>query len=228
MPFRENMVYVRWEFGWQPSGSAADIEIQDFGIWGHIGDPQQPPFPGWQNVVDGLSQRCANAWIDNMEAGIFGAPVHFRRCVAYHYDQAHENVLDRGESPGTSGTWQGGNPTLPPQTSLAVSLYTFQPGTYQLNPGRHRGRFYLPTPSVNAAGSDGELAGASSTALVTDLGAFFADVTGTFDNIHMDMVVNSVAGQFDTDVTWYRLGRIFDTQRRRRNKLPEAYVNTQL
>lgn len=225
MAFPTNMVYVRWEFNWQPAGASGPIEIQDFGMWGHIGDPVQPPFPGWQNVVDGLSQRAANAWATNMTAGNFANAVKFNRAIAYHYDQSHLNALDRGESGGTAGVpWVGTGTVLPPQLALVVSTSSFAQGSYQFQPRRHRGRFYLPTPSASVLAADGRLSGGYVGSFMDDIQGFYEDLVGTFDNIHMQPQVVSDAGQFSTDIGFLRLGRVLDTQRRRRGKLPEEYT----
>lgn len=234
MPFPTNMARVVWEFNWQPSGAGGPIEIQDFGMWGHIADPAAPPFPGWKNVVDGLSQRGANAWATNMTAANFSNAVRFSRCIAYHYDQGHNKPpLDRGESGGTQGVpWLGTGDVLPPQLSLVTSLYTFEPGTYAPNPARRRGRIYLPTPAAGVLGSDGRLSSGYVGTFMDDLEGFFSDLVGTFDNIHFEPMVSSDvvdigAGrqQMANPISFYRLGRTIDTQRRRRNKLPEQYTN---
>lgn len=227
MPYPTNMVYVRWEFGWQPGAQEADI--QDFGIWGHISDPSAPPFPGWNNVCDGLSQRAANAWATNFQAGRFAAPVKFRRAVCYHYDQPLEQVLDRGESTGTQGVpWAGTGAACPPQLSVAVTTQGFDPAVAAAQSRRKRGRFYLPTPGKEAFDNDGELVSTWQNEVMTMAANFWDDLTGTFDNVHMEPMVVSRAGQFVTPITWLRMGRVIDTQRRRRNRIAESYVNHEL
>jgi hypothetical protein len=113
-----------------------------------------------------------------------------------------------------------------------TSLYTFQPGTYAPNPGRRRGRMYLPTPSASVLGGDGRLSSGYVGTFMDDLEGFFTDLVGTFDNVNAEPMVSSDVPdgsggriQMANLITWYRLGRTIDTQRRRRNKLPEDYTN---
>nr|CRY97327.1 hypothetical protein [uncultured prokaryote] len=231
MPFPTNMVYIRWEFQWSPVGGAGATEIQNFGIWAEVKDPIQPPFPGWNNVCNDGAQIAANAWKVNMEPGRFANPVLFQRAVVYHYDQGHEQALDRGESGGTQGpeVWRGaGNATLPPQSTIAVSLYGFEPGTYQFQPGRHRGRIYLPTSTRQMLGDDGTLDPTNRELLRGDLLNFFDDLVSEFDTVSFTPMISSVTGQIATPITWFRIGSVMDTQRRRRNRLPENYLNTPL
>lgn len=227
MPYPTNMVYCRWEFGVRLGAGTEDVEVQNFGIWGHVEDPVQPPFPGWTNVVNDGAQRLANAWKNNMDPGLFSPSIRFNRAIVYHYDQPHQQVLDRGESAGTGGAWAGepSGSGLPLENSIVLSLYAFQPGTYQFQPGRHRGRVYLPTPVRAALDKDGMLADASRTQLQGNVEDFWDDVVGTFDNIHIRPHISSVAGQFATPITYGRIGSVIDTQRKRRNKLSENYVN---
>lgn len=226
MVFPVNMIYTRWEFGWQPAGASADIEIQDFGIWFRIPDPVQPPFPGWNNVVNDFSQRAANAWMTNMTKANFASAVKFRRCVTYHYDQPHKVVLDRGESTGTQGgPWAGAGAVMPPENTVCVSLYGFDPTLAVAQARRKRGRIYLPTVATDALAGDGRLGGTYQDSIGVDVAEMFSDLRGTFDNVEPEPVITSVAGQFVTPITWARVGRRIDTQRRRSNRIPEAYIN---
>lgn len=85
---------------------------------------------------------------------------------------------------------------------------------------RHgRGRFYLPPLAVSTV--DG---GLISAAAITSLDTAW---TAFFDSLNTDgvnPVIRNRTGHISTPVTGARVGNVFDTQRRRRNKLVETYT----
>lgn len=224
------MVYLRWEFGWNVA--SADIEIQDFGLWGVVINDTIGPFPDWQDIVDAVAAKGVTSWFDNWQQGTFASRVAARRCVAYHYDQAHANVLHRGESSFTGGeAWQGNGDALPPQTTVCVSTYAFDPAGFASQARRKRGRFYLPTPGRSQLDTDGELTTLSQTTFLNNSVAMCNALTGALGvgtEVHWRPYVNSVAGQMANEVTHLRVGRVVDTQRRRRNKLAELYMTDEI
>jgi len=102
---------------------------------------------------------------------------------------------------------------LPFQCATVISLLT-------ASATRHgRGRFYLPPLAVSTV--DG---GLISAAAITSLDAAW---TAFFDSLNTDginPVVRNRTGHISTPVTSARVGNVFDTQRRRRNKLVEVYT----
>lgn len=114
----------------------------------------------------------------------------------------------------------GGGPTTQPypnQVALAVSLTT----GFSRGPA-HRGRFYLPLPGYNMD-ANGLVAAANADAC--------SDATDTFIN-----ALNSVNPAWDVAVfsrklgaatakvvTGNEVGRVYDTQRRRRRSMVEDY-----
>jgi len=129
-----------------------------------------------------------------------------------HYAEAvtHEHV---------SANIAGGSTvsTPPNQVCLAISLTT----GVSRGPA-HRGRFYMPLPAMPVQ-TDGRISAgdaanvqASATTLLSDLNAASA---------HYNVAVFSrkAGSAADRVVTGVAVGRVLDTQRRRRNKLAEAY-----
>lgn len=108
------------------------------------------------------------------------------------------------------------NPSLPPQNSLVVSLRTALPGA------RARGRMYLP-PMAVAYVDDNGLMDPSFTGDVADNFAAFFTAVNSSVAIDETVVVASDAGQTLTPVTYVQVGRVFDTQRRRRAEILESY-----
>ena len=120
MAFPENMVYVRWDFGWKGTE-----EIQVTGAWGVVTQEGTGAFPDWQKLVDAIAEKGCAAWSEEMGAGAYSLGVKANRCVAYHYSQDHKEVLHRGEHAfDPDYSWAGtASSSLPPQCSIVASLY---------------------------------------------------------------------------------------------------------
>lgn len=103
---------------------------------------------------------------------------------------------------------------LPPQVAIVASFGT------SVAQRRGRGRFYLPAPAVNANGADGRMASAATAIFQSALVAFF----GAMANGGLTQVIYSRTGHTTLNVDRRSLGDVFDTQRRRRDKLIENRV----
>lgn len=230
MPFPQNMIYIRYEFAWQ------NTEIQDTGLWAEVVQEGAAAFPGWgDNTMQALADKAVNAWVAGFDAEArFSASVDAVRAVVYHYDQSHNEVLDRSEAAFTDANAWGGTASnsMPPQNSVVLSLYGYDPAGYTPQRGRKRGRMYLPTPAAGDIDATGKLT-VTIQQQYLDMGTNFMNaLTGQLDipdeaesgDTHIRPVVNSVAGSIATRVGWLRVGRVVDTQRRRRNKLSEDYL----
>jgi len=169
-----------------------------------------------------LSIGDANtAWSDALTAGWVGSNL-----VEDVY--ASDTVLDTASTAEINSATDGqmtrvtaavshagsitGNP-LPFQVAVVISLLT-------ASATRHgQGRLYLPAPDVSMC-VDAQL---SSTCL-TNLDAGF---TALFDSLNTDgltPVVRNRSAHTSLTVTSARVGSVFDTQRRRRNKISETYT----
>lgn len=107
--------------------------------------------------------------------------------------------------------------TPPNQIAVVVSLTT----GFSRGPA-HRGRFYVPLPTMvvggdgRAAQGDVDFVKQSATTLLTALNGIDAG----FKVAVMSRKLGAAIGR---NVTGIEVGRVLDTQRRRRNKLAEAY-----
>jgi len=102
---------------------------------------------------------------------------------------------------------------LPFQCATVISLLTD-------SATRHgRGRFYLP-PLATGTVDGGLISAATITSLDTAWTAFF----DSLNTDGLNPVVRNRTGHISTPVTSARVGNVFDTQRRRRNKLVEVYT----
>lgn len=120
------------------------------------------------------------------------------------------------------------NPQCPNQTAVTVSLLTAKAGR------SYRGRVYLPVLAPGTLTSFGRISGGD----VTFLGQFMTALTGLL--VGVAGVVNPPAvapaalfrlavqsktsGQPAAPITSCKIGDVMDTQRRRRDKLIEAYT----
>lgn len=109
---------------------------------------------------------------------------------------------------------------LPPQCAIVVSLRTPTAGA------RGRGRMYLPGPGTESLTDNGRLQGSVRDALA----ARMVDFIGNVNSLLTPQVVGvaSNVGGFITTVTAVAVGDVVDTQRRRRDALPEGYVTIDL
>lgn len=108
-----------------------------------------------------------------------------------------------------------GTQAVPAQLSVAVSLTTAQ------KRGRgSRGRFYLPPQDLSVAAS-GHLSGSWCTTVAERVATFLGDVEDALDPCQV--VIWSRAAHTLTQVTHVSVGDVIDTQRRRRNQIPEVY-----
>lgn len=114
--------------------------------------------------------------------------------------------------------------TLPPQIALVATLVA---GTGRGLAGK--GRMYLP--GINhAIDNTGAIASAQRTNTANGLKAFF-DTINASSSVSSD-VINASKGRIgvpfappvNQKVTAIRVGSVYDTQRRRRNNLPEVYT----
>lgn len=108
-----------------------------------------------------------------------------------------------------------GNP-FPADVALVISLRTAMANR------RTRGRFYLPQPAVSNATTDGRVA----ADLITDLGASLAAAWTAYNTANDRPVVYSRTGRTFQNISSFNVGDLFDTQRRRENKLLEARTTT--
>lgn len=125
----------------------------------------------------------------------------------------------QGQSAGTG---------FPPQVSLVATLLA--------DNGRGlagKGRMYLPGVSVGIDGT-GHLAPGSNQTIATNLANFFEELEASMDV--QGQLINASHGRApflgstatNRAVTHIRVGNVYDTQRRRRNSLVEAYATSEI
>jgi len=112
-------------------------------------------------------------------------------------------------------------PVLTAQSAVVCSIRTDSPG------GSGRGRFYWPALGASVS-TQGRLANPSNAALATDFKAYLlgirSDLAAAFPTIGFDLAVRSKATKTTPHAVRLQVGDIIDTQRRRRDALPESYT----
>lgn len=104
---------------------------------------------------------------------------------------------------------------VPAQIAYAVSLRT------ALSRGRaHAGRFYVPVPALSP-NADGQI---SVSAIAAPTDTLLASIQGAIPGYVLG-VTSSIGSGAEQRVVNARYGRILDTIRSRRDKLPEDYVD---
>jgi len=115
----------------------------------------------------------------------------------------------------------GGGPATPPypnQIAMAVSLTT----GFSRGPA-HRGRFYLPLPGF-VIDTMGQISVSNAQGLKNTTETFLAALT-TAGGTNVPAVMSRKSGAATSrPITGCEIGRVLDTQRRRRRSLIEAYV----
>jgi hypothetical protein len=184
-------------------------------------------FPGTPSVPDLQAAADAIAKVDvpTALAGAksFSAPVTNIRVEA----RSDTHVLELAAEAAFTGKQTGGTePKSPPQTSVVLSLRTDTPGA------SGRGRLYWPglglpvaNPSLRIPPTtrDG-VAAAAVTYLRAVQDALKAGISPTPSAATFELAIFSKTRGIHSLVNRIMVGDVFDTQRRRRDALPESYV----
>lgn len=125
------------------------------------------------------------------------------------------NVAQASQTINIAGTGTG--EAMPAQVAVVCSLDTALPTR------AGRGRMYLPAPTVDQVNS-GEMASAAQTIFVNGAKNLLDTVNAASLGIFTVVIRHAsfLPSEFTT-VTGVRVGSVFDTQRRRRDKIKEIY-----
>lgn len=130
----------------------------------------------------------------------------------YKFSDTHEYVPIG--IPGGGGS----NPLYPNQVAIAVSLLT----DFTRGPA-HRGRFYLPIPSI-VVQSDGKITAADANRIRATTLTMINALPGALVGMNASVMSRKSGAPARRTITNVQVGRVLDTQRRRRNALTESYV----
>lgn len=167
----------------------------------------------WQNVFAGATQNFSGAFRTlGIKAGVV-LPTGLMDLTTI-YTSTYATPISGGSS----------NPSYPPQIATVAQLRAASP----VGLGA-KGRMYLPGFCA-PIGSTGHISGSATSQLANDLRSMF-DAAETAAN-SPGYVINASQGRpgvpgtppVHRRVTSVRVGDVYDTQRRRRNALTEAYA----
>jgi hypothetical protein len=136
-------------------------------------------------------------------------------------DDSNDSLIGIATAARSSALPGTNSPVMPPQCASVYSLRTNTPGA------SGRGRLYWPTVGVQLDGTgriDATTRTAYTTAMKAYLAAIQAALATAFPTIGFDLAVRSKTTHTTPHVTRMQLGSVVDTQRRRRDKLTEAYT----
>lgn len=105
-----------------------------------------------------------------------------------------------------------------PQIALVLSLRTARARGYASN-----GRMYFPSAATPTAG-DGRITLANAEAVAAAGATLIASIA--LVGLGEPVVMSTVGAGRTEPITGVRVGRVMDTQRRRRNQIPEEYTAT--
>jgi len=146
---------------------------------------------------------------------LYPAAIGVDGVVMDELDSSGHNVSQGRQSLALVGT--GTDEPLPPQNAVVVSLRSNTPTR------AGRGRFFLPSPVVTTV-IDQRLDSAAQTDILHGAQAMLNHMNG----LGMTPVIFHRFDPTVTEVVSIDVGDVFDTQRRRRNKLVETRVSATL
>lgn len=222
---------VRITYGFD-TGTPA-YEKAQFGFWLRFEDDISGGTWSWDTATNDAATKMATAFNSYWAAvrGQFCTSISPTFCKATHID-TNGHALDVATAPLTTDNGTSGAPCLPFEVSMAVTLYGYDPGHFVPNSRRRRGRFYLPPMVASIVDINGLWTAAAMDVQGNALDAFLEDVQGKRVNAgplgadagYWRLVTVSQVGEGRWDQVFaHAIGNTPDSQRRRRNALPETY-----
>jgi hypothetical protein len=130
-----------------------------------------------------------------------------------HYKFDTNNEIAVADVAGASS----GGSFHPPQVTVAITTLT----GFSRGPA-HKGRFYLPQPNF-VLGTDGLLQVTDCTNLKTAATTLINSINAASSNVQLAVFSRKSGSAAHRLITGVSVGRVMDTQRRRRRSLVEAY-----
>lgn len=188
----------------------------------------------WADDTNNIAAATRDAWNAHSTKSAYATSVVMDRVDVYHLG-TDGKTIDKGTASFTGeDAWAGTQGvSMPWETSIAVTLYGYDPSGFVAEAANKRGRFYLPPMAQGALGNvDGFLDPSPAATLQTDIGAFLGQVNGLelhdYGELTRDTMALGILSRrrsIFTPVAFYGIDRKFDTQRRRENKqVPFRYI----
>lgn len=137
-------------------------------------------------------------------------------------DDATDALLALAQTASTTPAGGATSVNMPAQSAVVLSVRTTAPG------GSGRGRLYWPAIGASLD-TTGRISNPAPATLVADFKLYLAgirsDLAASFPTIGFDLAVRSKTTHTTPHATRIQVGNVVDTQRRRRDSLPEAYAS---
>lgn len=179
-------------------------------------------FPGGVNQanLDAACKLIADRTIPTSLINIMSSAAKRNGARVEVRDDATDGLIALSIQASTVPASGTGAPALPFQNAVVISLRTDTPGA------SGRGRLYWP--ALNAAvGTTGRMTTPTSAAMVADAKTYLmgmaSDLATSFIGITFTPAVRSRLTKTTPHITRIQVGNVIDTQRRRRDTLPESY-----
>lgn len=183
-----------------------------------------------QTMLESLVQRLiANITTSTIGARFRTAMSGSASVVGWRVEQHEENESISAVAQNNYGTAivGTGTATKTPQDSVVISLRTDTPGA------TGRGRIYWPALGATLSASY-KLTTPAPVDLIADAKALFkligdqinAELAANSYAVTVELAVRSPTNHVSRKVTRLQIGDVLDTQRRRRDKIAEAYAST--
>jgi len=180
-------------------------------------------FPGTpdQAMVDAAALAIANRTIPTSVRTIMGTSATRTGARVEIREDADDSLIAisiQGSATPAAGT---GAARLTHQSAIVFSIRTNTPG------GSGRGRFYWPAIGATLD-NNGRLQTPATVTLAADMKSYLlgirTDLATAFPTIGFDLAVRSKTTHTTPHAVRIQVGDVIDTQRRRRDALPEAYT----
>lgn len=177
-----------------------------------------------------MATKILAAWETFFEGALsfIGQPYATTQCKVAKWDDNGQTLEDHVyyAYPGSAivGSAVGGY--LPPQCSLVVTLLSDRP-----RGKASKGRMFLPGITTAVEAGTGRISAGTANSIATNLKTFFDALTGDLDIPDQLILAAKSSGVMNINpaqndyVETIRVGNVIDTQRRRRNNLPETYTS---
>jgi len=174
-----------------------------------------------QSALDSAAQAIADLAIPTGLRAIMGAQTTRTGTQLEVRADADDSLLALSTAISAVGVFGTTTTSLPPQSSLVLSLRTNTPGA------SGRGRIYWPALSATTDGT-GRVNGTQVSNFANDFKTYLTNIdaalTAAFPLIGFDLAVRSRKTHTSPHVVKIQAGNVIDIQRRRRDSLPESYT----
>ena len=222
MPFNQESLYLTW--GGQIGTAGAGTDVWQCGLKIVGPTPGVLPSPNEANLADWYEDTVTPVHTSSATSISQAAVLKWAKAARIGTDGKY--VSEPVVHEGAPQQGYAGSTIASPQDAMAITLWS------GLTLGKaNYGRFYLPYSALPVALANAQIDSGSVAGLLAEAKTFLDETNVWADSFVGDarVVIMSSVGAGTTKVaTTVRVGNVRDTQRRRRNGIPEAYQSAVL